>query len=325
MVAHKLVGGGAQVVVVQLEPGAMVWCQPGAFLWKTPNVQVQTRVIGAGAGAGAGGGVGLLDRALATAVTAGMRRLAGQAAALPSFSVPDGGSGLVAFASRRPGAGAIRALRLEGGRGWLVASGALVAAEAGVGFALGERPAAGFERLGGRGTAFVCGRGSLLALDLARYGGSLDVDHARLVAVQDGVRVETPQARSDTPGAGAGALLTAVLGGGPLSVARLTGEGLALLEAAGAAAEAAAAAARPGAGAGAGGEGGAVDPPISILPPGGRRARRPAPWSRGERAPRMERVLHPEPDRDPEVQADPEPHEPEPHDEGEGGPNGVPR
>jgi len=303
MVAHRLVGGGAQVVVVQLEPGAMVWCQPGAFLWKTPNVQVQTRVIGAGADPA--GGAGLLDRALATAVTAGMRRLAGQAAALPSFSVPaDGGSGLVAFAGRRPGAGAIRALRVEGGRGWLVASGGLVAAEAGVGFALGERPPAGFERLGGSGTAFVCGRGSLMELDLARYGGSLDVDHARLVAVQDGVKLETPQARSDV-------LLTAVLGGGPLSVATLTGEGLALLESAATPAEGQAPAARPGAE--------AANPPISILPPGGRRARRPAPWGRGEGAPRMERVLHPEPE------LDVDPHEEnEEEREGGGGSDGVP-
>jgi uncharacterized protein (AIM24 family) len=313
MVAHKLVGG-AHVLVVQLDPGAMVWCQPGAFLWKTPNVQVQTRVIGAGADTG---GVGLLDRALATAVTAGMRRLAGQAAALPSFSVPAAaGSGLVAFAGRRVGPGAaggqIRALRLEGGRGWLVASGALVAAEAGVGFALGERPTAGFERLGGSGTAFVFGRGSLLELDLARYGGSLDVDHARLVAVQDGVRVETPQA-----GGRSEALLSAVLGGGPLSVATLTGEGLALLESAAVAAEGEAAAARSGARAGAE----AANPPISILPPGlppaGRRARRPTSWSRGERAPRVERVLHSDPDPDPEPR--------EAHDDGEGGPDGVPR
>ena len=227
MGAHRLVGGGAQVVVAQLEPGEMVWCQPGAFLWKTPNVQVQTRVIGAGAEAG--GGAGLLDRALATAVTAGRRRLAGQAAALPSFTVPaESGRGLVAFAGSR--AGEIRALRLEGGRGWLVAAGALVAAEAGVGFALGERSPAGFERLGGSGTAFVCGRGSLLELDLARYGGSLDVDRGRLVAVQDGVQVEPPEPEPHraTPGAGADALLTAVLGGGRPSVARLSGAGLAL-------------------------------------------------------------------------------------------------
>ncbi len=306
MGAHRLVGGGAQVVVAQLEPGEMVWCQPGAFLWKTPNVQVQTRVIGAGAEAG--GGAGLLDRALATAVTAGRRRLAGQAAALPSFTVPaESGRGLVAFAGSR--AGEIRALRLEGGRGWLVAAGALVAAEAGVGFALGERSPAGFERLGGSGTAFVCGRGSLLELDLARYGGSLDVDRGRLVAVQDGVQVEPPEAEPHraTPGAGADALLTAVLGGGRPSVARLSGAGLALVESAAATAETRAEAERPAG-------------PASILPPG-RRARQAPPRGRGERAPRMERVLHAEPDLD--VQADVAPHEA--HEEGEGGPDGVAR
>lgn len=277
MVAHKLVGG-ANVVVVQLEPGTAVWCQPGAFLWKTPNVHVQTRVIGAGAAAA--GSAGLLDRALATALTAGMRRLAGQAAALPSFTVAaGGGSGLVAFAG--PRAGAIRPLRLEGGRGWLVAVGALVAAEAGVGFALGERLPAGFERLGGSGSAFVCGRGSLLELDLARFGGRLDLDLARLVAVQDGVRVEQP--RPGSPGADA--LLAAVLGGGPPRIARLTGEGVALLESA---------------------------------PPAAPAGHEPPPPRRWERPPRLERVL----DREPEPEPQPDP---QPHDDGEGGPDGVPR
>ncbi|HZD38172.1 MAG TPA: AIM24 family protein, partial [Actinomycetes bacterium] len=91
MIAHKLVSSG-QLLVVQLDAGQAVWCQPGRFVWKTPNVTVQARMIGSG-----GEGGGLLDRALATAISAGRRRLAGDAAALPYFAA-GASSGLVAFA-----------------------------------------------------------------------------------------------------------------------------------------------------------------------------------------------------------------------------------
>src|SRR6266511_2744607 len=129
MIAHKLVSSG-QLLVVQLDAGQAVWCQPGRFVWKTPNVDVQARMIGSG-----GEGGGLLDRALATAISAGRRRLAGGAAALPYFAAT-GSSGLVAFAG--DAGGPIQELHVEPDRGWLVARDALVAAERTVG--LGPAP-----------------------------------------------------------------------------------------------------------------------------------------------------------------------------------------
>jgi uncharacterized protein (AIM24 family) len=225
MIAHKLVSSG-QLLVVQLDAGQAVWCQPGRFVWKTPNVSVQARMIGSG-----GEGAGLLDRALATAISAGRRRLAGDAAALPYFAAA-GSSGLVAFAG--DAGGPIRELRLEPERGWLVARGALVAAERTVGLAPaasqppGSRVPPGgpsaLERLDGAGSAFVTGAGSLVELDLSRYGGVIEVDPGRLVAVQEGVRVE-PRRKS----LGSDELLALLLGGGRPSLATLSGDGIVLL------------------------------------------------------------------------------------------------
>jgi uncharacterized protein (AIM24 family) len=223
MIAHKLVSAG-QLLVVQLDAGQAVWCQPGRFVWKTPNVAVQARMIGPG-----GEGGGLLDRALATAISAGRRRLAGDAAALPYFTV-EGSSGLVAFAG--DAGGPIHELRVELERGWLVARGALVAAERTVGL----RPAqpsgpraphgapGGLEWLDGEGSAFVTGAGGLAELDLGRYGGAVDVDPERLVAVQDGVHIE-PRRKA----LASDELLALLLGGGRPSLAALRGEGTVLL------------------------------------------------------------------------------------------------
>lgn len=228
MVTYKLVSAG-QLVVVQLDSGQAVWCQPGRFVWKTPNVAVQARLIGPGGGSG-----GLLDRALTTAIMAGRQRLAGRDAALPYFSAGVS-SGLVAFAGEP--AGEVRELRLEAGTDWLVTRAALVAAESTVGIgpapaaAAGARPGegvpAGLERLAGSGSAFVTGVGGLVELDLARYGGTVEVDPGRLVAIQEGIRVE-PRRRA----LAGDQLLAVLLGGGRPSLATLSGAGSVLLQSA---------------------------------------------------------------------------------------------
>jgi uncharacterized protein (AIM24 family) len=223
MIAHKLMSAG-QLLVVQLEDGQAVWCQPGRFVWKTPNVAVQARMIGSGGDAG-----GMLDRALATAISAGRRRLSGNAAALPYFQ-SSGSSGLVAFAGE-PG-GPVHELRLEPGRSWLVTRGALVAAERTVGLAAAPsaRPGQqagipdGLERLDGAGSAFVTGAGGVVELDLSRYGGAIEIDPLRLIGIQDGVRFE-PRRKA----LAGDELLALLLGGGRPSLATLTGDGTVLL------------------------------------------------------------------------------------------------
>jgi uncharacterized protein (AIM24 family) len=223
MIAHKLMSAG-QLLVVQLEDGQAVWCQPGRFVWKTPNVAVQARMIGSGGDAG-----GMLDRALATAISAGRRRLSGNAAALPYFQ-STGSSGLVAFAGE-PG-GPVHELRLEPGRTWLVTRGALVAAERTVGLAAAPSARAGqqagipggLERLDGSGSAFVTGAGGVIELDLSRYGGAIEIDPLRLIGIQDGVRFE-PRRKA----LAGDELLALLLGGGRPSLATLTGDGMVLL------------------------------------------------------------------------------------------------
>jgi uncharacterized protein (AIM24 family) len=223
MIAHKLLSAG-QLLVVQLEDGQAVWCQPGRFVWKTPNVSVQARMIGSGGDAG-----GMLDRALATAISAGRRRLSGNAAALPYFQ-STGSSGLVAFAGE-PG-GPVHELRLEPGRTWLVTRGSLVAAERTVGLSLAPaaRPGQpqgipeGLERLDGSGSAFVTGAGGVIELDLSRYGGAIEVDPLRLIGIQEGIRIE-PRRKA----LAGDELLALLLGGGRPSLATLTGEGTVLL------------------------------------------------------------------------------------------------
>jgi uncharacterized protein (AIM24 family) len=224
MIAHKLLSAG-QLLVVQLDEGQAVWCQPGRFVWKTPNVSVQARMIGSGGDAG-----GMLDRALATAISAGRRRLSGNAAALPYFQSSTS-SGLVAFAGE-PG-GPVHELRLGQGRNWLVTRGSLVAAERTVGLALAPaaRPGQpqqgipeGLERLDGSGSAFVSGAGGVIELDLSRYGGAIEVDPLRLIGIQEGIRVE-PRRKA----LAGDELLALLLGGGRPSLATLTGEGTVLL------------------------------------------------------------------------------------------------
>jgi uncharacterized protein (AIM24 family) len=223
MIAHKLMSAG-QLLVVQLDDGQAVWCQPGRFVWKTPNVAVQARMIGSGGDAG-----GMLDRALATAISAGRRRLSGNAAALPYFQ-STGASGLVAFAGE-PG-GPVHELRLEPGRTWLVTRGALVAAERTVGLAAAPSARAGqqtgipdgLERLDGAGSAFVTGAGGVIELDLSRYGGAVEIDPLRLIGIQEGVRFE-PRRKA----LAGDELLALLLGGGRPSLATLSGDGMVLL------------------------------------------------------------------------------------------------
>jgi uncharacterized protein (AIM24 family) len=76
----------------------------------------------------------------------------------------------------------------------------------------------------GGGSAFVTGAGGLVELDLARYGGTVEVDPERLVAIQQGVRIE-PRRKA----IGSDELLALLLGGGRPSLATLSGDGVVLL------------------------------------------------------------------------------------------------
>ena len=233
MLAYKLAGPAAQVVVVQLDAGQTAWCEAGRLVWKTANVGLRVQLAGPTGAAGAGV-LGPLSRAVATAVQVGRRRLAGERPAYHHLTAT-GGSGLAAFAAPSPCE--LRELRLAGGRGWLLARGALVVAEATVGPDLGTtlRGLVGrdgdqleLEGLAGTGSLFVAAAGSFVELVPARYGGQVQVDAARLVAVQEGVDI-TVERLGAVPGPEP---LARMLGGEPASVATLAGDGLVLLQSA---------------------------------------------------------------------------------------------
>ncbi|HEV8650945.1 MAG TPA: AIM24 family protein [Actinomycetes bacterium] len=230
MLAHKLAGPTAHAVVVQLDAGQTAWCEAGRLVWKTANVGLRVQLSGP-----AGPNVlGVLGRAVTTAVGLGRRRLAGERPAYHHLTAV-GGSGLAAFAAPSPGQ--LRELRLDGGRGWLVARGALVVAEATIGPDLGttllglvhrEADQPELEGLAGTGSLFVAAAGSFLELDPGRFGGEVQVDAARLVAVQEGVGI-TVERVGALPGP---ELLASVLGGEPAVLATLSGAGLVLLQSA---------------------------------------------------------------------------------------------
>ena len=233
MLAHKLTGTAAPAVVVQLDAGQTAWCEAGRLVWKTANVAVRTRLSGP-----VGGPVpGSLAKAVATAVDVGRRRLAGERTTYHHLTA-EGGSGLAAFAPPVPGE--LRELRLDRGRGWLVARGALVVAEATVGpdptiaTGPGGEDGDGGERpelagLAGTGSLFLAAAGSFLEVNPARYGGAVQVDAARLIAVQEGVGA----ALDRTAGPAGLELVMGLLGGAPAGLATLSGDGLVLVQSAG--------------------------------------------------------------------------------------------
>ena len=206
-IAHKLVGNAMQMAVCQVDEGQTVYCEAGKFLWKTPNVTVETRLTkpqGNQAGAPAAGG-GLMKLAM----DVGKRVLAGESLAFQYYA-PVGGSGLVTFAGVLPGE--MRAIELDGTRGWYADKDAFVAAESSVDF---DVAFSGFKtgRKGGD-------------LNPSKYGGKIQVDTGCIVAFEDTIKygVERVGALNTKT------MMTAVFGGEGLSLATLEGDGQVILQ-----------------------------------------------------------------------------------------------
>lgn len=215
-----------QMVVCQLAEGQTVYAEAGKFLWKTVNVGVETRISGSGASGGGGGG--LLD----TVIGAGKRVLAGESLALQYFT-PIGGTGLVSLAGTLPGE--MRALELDGSRGWFAEKDAFVAAEASVVFDIafsglrqGIRGGEGLilEKFTGVGTVFIAGAGNFIELNPASYGGKLQVHTGCIVAFEDTVRYGVERVGA----LNAKTLMTGLLGGNGFNMATLEGDGTVILQ-----------------------------------------------------------------------------------------------
>jgi uncharacterized protein (AIM24 family) len=230
MLAHKLVGNAMQMAVCQVAAGQTVYCEAGKFLWKTVNVTVETRLTrpqnnAAGAPAGAGG-------FLSKALDVGKRVIAGESLAFQYYTAV-GGSGLVTFAGVLPGE--MRAIELDGIRGWYAEKDAFVAAESTVdfdiafsGFGTGRKGGEGFilEKFTGNGTLFIAGAGNFIELNPAKYGGKIQVDTGCVVAFQDSIRYGVERVGT----LNAQTAMTALFGGEGLNLATLEGDGTVILQ-----------------------------------------------------------------------------------------------
>ena len=230
MLAHKISGNAMQLAVVQLEPGQTVYCEAGKFLWKTTNVSVETRLTkpqGNQQGAPAAAG-GFLQKAL----DVGKRVLAGESLAFQYYRA-EGGSGLVSFAGVLPGE--MRALELDGTRGWYAEKDAFVAAEASVDFDIafsglrtGIKGGEGFvlEKFTGTGTVLLAGAGNFIELNPTKYGGKIQVDTGCVVAFEDTVKYGVERVGA----LNAQTAMTAIFGGEGLNLATLEGDGQVILQ-----------------------------------------------------------------------------------------------
>jgi uncharacterized protein (AIM24 family) len=229
MLAHKIVGNAMQMVTVQLDGGQTVYCEAGKFLWKTMNVSVETRLTkpqGNQQGAPAAA-----STFMKKALDVGKRVLAGESLAFQYYRAD--GSGLVTFAGVLPGE--MRAIELDGSRGWYAEKDAFVAAEASVefdiafsGFKTGIKGGEGFvlEKFTGSGTLFVAGAGNFIEINPAKYGGKIQVDTGCVVAFEDTVKYGVERVGAlNTQTA-----MTAIFGGEGLNLATLEGDGQVILQ-----------------------------------------------------------------------------------------------
>ena len=229
-IATKIMGNAMQLVVCQLEQGQTLYAEAGKFLWKTVNVGVETRISSPSEGgqSGGGGGGGLLGMAM----NAGKRVLAGESLAFQYFSCT-AGSGLVSLAGTLPGE--MRAIELDGTKGWFAEKDAFVAAETSVNFDIafsglrsGWKGGEGFvlEKFTGVGTLLIAGAGNFIELNPATYGGKIQVHTGCLVAFEDTVRygVERIGALNKQT------VMSGLLGGNGFNQATLEGDGLVILQ-----------------------------------------------------------------------------------------------
>jgi uncharacterized protein (TIGR00266 family) len=222
----KIIGNAMQMAVCQLGPGQTIYAEAGKFLWKTVNVGIETK-INTPSSAGGGGGGGFLNAAL----SAGKRMLAGESLAFQYFTAA--GNGLVALAGTLPGE--MRAIELDGTRGWYAEKDAFVAAEASVNFDIafsglraGFKGGEGFilERFTGMGTLLVAGAGNFIELNPAKYGGKIQVHTGCLVAFEDTVRYGVERIGA----LNAQTLMSGLFGGNGFNMATLEGDGTVILQ-----------------------------------------------------------------------------------------------
>ena len=207
MLNYKIEGGNLPVVICYPEAGQTLYTQRGAMSWMSPNMVMETR---------AGG----LKKALG-------RLFSGDSIFLNEYT-PQGGRGMIAFASSFPGT--ILPFQLTPGNGIIVQKSGFLAMENGLDLSIHfqKKLSTGFfggegfilQRISGNGTAFVEIDGHCQMYELAA-GQSILVDTGYLAAMSESCTMEIETVK------GAKNML---LGGEGIFHTRITGPGKVYLQ-----------------------------------------------------------------------------------------------
>ena len=203
MIKYEIEGGSLPVVICYPEMGQTLCTQSGAMSWMSPNMQMQTN---------SGGGI---KKALG-------RLFSGDSIFMNEYT-PQGGNGMIAFASSFPGS--IIPFEITNGNGIIVQKSGFLAMEKGLdlsvffqkslgrGFFGGE----GFimQRISGEGTAFVEIDGYCKEYTLAA-GESIIVDTGYLAAMSETCTMDIQTVKG---------VKNALFGGEGLFNTRITGPG----------------------------------------------------------------------------------------------------
>lgn len=203
MIKYEIEGGSLPVVICYPEMGQTLCTQSGAMSWMSPNMQIQTN---------SGGGI---KKALG-------RLFSGDSIFMNEYT-PQGGNGMIAFASSFPGS--IIPFEITNGNGIIVQKSGFLAMEKGLdlsvffqkslgrGFFGGE----GFimQRISGEGTAFVEIDGYCKEYTLAA-GESIIVDTGYLAAMSETCTMDIQTVKG---------IKNALFGGEGLFNTRITGPG----------------------------------------------------------------------------------------------------
>lgn len=203
MIKYEIEGGSLPVVICYPEMGQTLCTQSGAMSWMSPNMQMQTN---------SGGGI---KKALG-------RLFSGDSIFMNEYT-PQGGNGMIAFASSFPGS--IIPFEITNGNGIIVQKSGFLAMEKGLdlsvffqkslgrGFFGGE----GFiiQRISGEGTAFVEIDGYCKEYTLAA-GESIIVDTGYLAAMSETCTMDIQTVKG---------IKNALFGGEGIFNTRITGPG----------------------------------------------------------------------------------------------------
>ena len=203
MIKYEIEGGSLPVVICYPEMGQTLCTQSGAMSWMSPNMQMQTN---------SGGGI---KKALG-------RLFSGDSIFMNEYT-PQGGNGMIAFASSFPGS--IIPFEITNGNGIIVQKSGFLAMEKGLdlsvffqkslgrGFFGGE----GFimQKISGEGTAFVEIDGYCKEYTLAA-GESIIVDTGYLAAMSETCTMDIQTVKG---------IKNALFGGEGIFNSRITGPG----------------------------------------------------------------------------------------------------